>query len=110
MNMLNISEVKKGDYIERTMDAAHYYKKGNKYLVEELGDVLIIHDDLGEIVPIDVLLTSYWKIAEPETKVQSIPLDILQDQTRLISTYFNKEHQLTALGMFLEGYEKGLNK
>lgn len=110
MNMLNISEVKKGDYIERTMDATHYYKKGNKYLVEELGDELIIHDDLGEIVPIDALLPSYWKIVEPETKVQSIPLDILQDQMRLISTNFQRDFQLKALGMFLEGYEKGLNK
>lgn len=178
--MLNISEIKKGDYIERTEDCNVYYNKSNKYLVEELRGQLIIHDDLGESVPLEALVTEYWKIAETvetldlrtikagdklkriepssrrftegieynvyldssgelriktddgdstyvrglvpeywqkvepktetETKVQSIPLYILKDQMRLISTHFEKEQQLKALGMFLEGYEKGLNK
>lgn len=102
MDMLNISEVKQGDYIERTVDFNGYDSKRNKYIVEELGDQLIIRDDIGEIIPLEALDKNYWKKAEPETKVQSIPLDILQDQMRLISTYFAKEHQLKALGMFLE--------
>lgn len=110
MNMLTISEVKKGDYLERFEYANSYYKKGKKYLVEELCGELIIHDDFGESVHVEALCKEYWKIAEPETKVQSIPLDILQDQMRLISVHFEKENQLNALGMFLEGYEKGLNK
>lgn len=114
MDMLNINEIKAGDFIKLKPNLRGFiFSNGSEYRVlhKSTFGKYIVGDD-GTACLLTQLDLSDWVKVEKQSVEQpkTINLSLLKEQISIISDKYEEESHLDLLIQFINGYERGLNK